>query len=65
MVSLWVSMPIKHTTLLELLSRPVTGDISDIHDKEGKIIQPILEKKHLESSNLSDTTEATPEEIKA
>jgi hypothetical protein len=31
-----------HTTLLEILSRPVTGDASGIHDGGEKVIIPSL-----------------------
>lgn len=44
-------MPTPHTTLLEILSRPVTGDASEIQDAQGKIIHPTLldtKKKSLE-----------------
>ncbi len=61
-------MPTPHTTLLEILSRPVTGDASEIQDAQGKIIHPTLldnKKKSLGTGLSIDDGTATPDDIKA
>ena len=60
-------MPTTHTTLLEMLSRPVTGDASEIIDSHGKIAQTAIPGNTMKSLGGSidiDIGNATPEEIK-
>ena len=61
-------MPTTHTTLLEILSRPVTGDASQIQDVEELIAHPVSidtkNRAHISEKGTPDSAEATPEEIK-
>ncbi len=60
-------MPTTHTTLLEMLSRPVTGDASEVIDSHGKIAQTAIPGNTMKSLGGSidiDIGNATPEEIK-
>ncbi len=63
--------PVPHTTLLELLTQPVTGDIGVITKKkieafDSSVIRKDAHKTATEQNNhgIEDLKDATPEEIK-
>lgn len=61
------NMPTPHTTLLEMLSRPVTGDASELPDFHGKNSQSSIPENKMQQIGTPvaiDLGNATPEEIK-